>query len=331
MYSVWDQIWVLFDSYNNLITSTWVDIMTTNSGTTYTTVFSTTETVSYSWYILSALISSKQPETRGECPDGFIRVPWNPEFSTKTFCVAKYEMSYNDGYTPNSTNWDWNTISYVAWKQIGSQAWKYPIVDITQPQAIVACASMGVWYHLITNNEWMTIARNIEWVALNWSSGKIGQWNLSNGVSNDTSLWCAWQIDTTYPTKRATKTWKWTSDACNLKRKHKLTNGEEIWDLAWNVWEHVNKEITWTTTMAGVVWEPDSDGIYALADMKKYWSMFWLGKSAGMGSVRNVAPANNIFLHGASAYNGDDAWVFSLHLHWAASGSDRYVGFRCVR
>lgn len=37
------------------------------------------------------------------CPDGFVSVPGNPEFNTKAFCVAQYEMSYSDANTPNST------------------------------------------------------------------------------------------------------------------------------------------------------------------------------------------------------------------------------------
>lgn len=52
-------------------------------------------------------------------------------------------------------------------------AGKYPIVDITQAAAIDACKSMGEGYHLITNNEWMTIARNIEATSQNWSSGTV--------------------------------------------------------------------------------------------------------------------------------------------------------------
>jgi hypothetical protein len=45
-----------------------------------------------------------------------------------------------------------------------------PIATVSQPQAIIACRSMGAGYHLITENEWMTVARNIEQVSNNWSS-----------------------------------------------------------------------------------------------------------------------------------------------------------------
>lgn len=49
------------------------------------------------------------------CPNGFISVPGNKEFSQPGFCVAKYEMSYGDADTPTSTlgGTDWNTVAYV--------------------------------------------------------------------------------------------------------------------------------------------------------------------------------------------------------------------------
>ena len=49
---------------------------------------------------------------------------------------------------------------------------------------------MGAGYHLITNNEWMTIARNIEANPTNWSNGITGSGYISNGVSNDATLGC---------------------------------------------------------------------------------------------------------------------------------------------
>jgi len=84
-------------------------------------------------------------------------------------------MTYSDADVPNSTGGgtDWNTVSYVPGKQIVSQAGKYPIADINQTEAIAACQSMGVGYHLITNDEWMTLARNIESNGKNWSTGKV--------------------------------------------------------------------------------------------------------------------------------------------------------------
>lgn len=84
-------------------------------------------------------------------------------------------MTYSDADIPNSTAGaaDWNTVTYVSGKAILSQAGKYPIAVINQTEAIAACQSMGSGYHLITNDEWMTIARSIEVNPVNWNSGTI--------------------------------------------------------------------------------------------------------------------------------------------------------------
>lgn len=53
-------------------------------------------------------------------------------------------MSYTDATTPDSTGGgtDWNTMHYDASKKVVSEPGKFPIADITQPQAIAACKSM---------------------------------------------------------------------------------------------------------------------------------------------------------------------------------------------
>lgn len=61
---------------------------------------------------------------------------------------------------------------YALSDTIVSNASDVPIATITQSGAIAACKSIGA--HLITNNEWMTIARNAEQNPNNWSSGQVG-------------------------------------------------------------------------------------------------------------------------------------------------------------
>jgi len=98
-------------------------------------------------------------------------------------------MSYADVTTNTWTSviWyiDFNTIAYTWTKIPISMPWRLPIADITQLQAISACQSMWAWYHLITNNEWMSIARNIEQQPVNWSSWEVWNWHIYNWVSND--------------------------------------------------------------------------------------------------------------------------------------------------
>ncbi len=170
---------------------TGVDVANTSSG--YLAIISNNYSISGTGISLRTLPISyfhaagiSPPST---CPTGFIPVPGNKDFNQPGFCVAKYEMTYADADVPNSCegtcpgspvenntvgySTDYNTITYIAGKPIVSLPNKYPIVKISQIAAIASCKALGTNYHLITNNEWMTIARNIESNSDNWSTGIV--------------------------------------------------------------------------------------------------------------------------------------------------------------
>ncbi len=187
------------------------------------------------------------------CPQGFIRVPANKEFWIPGFCVAKYEMK--DGKTSGSL---WATYckstalctaggggiipTWAVDKPIYSSPYQKPMRYIAQGDAIAACQSLGSNYHLITNKEWMAIARNIENVNSNWSSGLVGSghiyvWN-GSGSTTTSSLQASvydgsWYInlDSIIP-------------GISDRRTLYLNNGETIWDFAGNIREHTNKSDT---------------------------------------------------------------------------------------
>lgn len=297
-------------------------------------------------YWLWALMSTRLwQEAPNNCPSGFIWVPGNPEFGTQEgFCVAQYEMSYADADTPNTTigGTDWNTVAYVPWKQIVSMAGKYPITYITQIEAIAACESMGPGYHLITNNEWMTIARSIESNRDNWSSWTIGVWNIYNWVSNNTTLGCDAIGGNTESRAFATKTWPWDIN-CNQRRSHVLWQGWGIiWDLSGNVWEHVNKANSidgiWfnsgQTTVDGssqpADW--DADGIYDSTDMQLYGAATQLGRLQWLGGIYiSQGVPNNIFIRGWRAADSSNTGIFTLNLTHISTQRYRTLGFRCAK
>ncbi len=297
-----------------------------------------------SGYTLYGLAATRLWEKApSECPEWFIWVPWNPEFDTEEwFCVAQYEMTYSDADVPNSTEagTEWNTVAFVLWKQIVSQAWKYPIASINQSEAIAACKGMWKWYHLITNNQWMTIARNIEANNQNWSSGTIWAGNIYNGVSNDLINGCDsewWNLD---PRSSGTKTGPWNI-TCNNKRSHKLKQwGWVIWDFSWNIWEHVNKantlEGTWyNVAQTSLAWSSsltswDSDGIYG-DDMQRYGSATSWWMTQGLWSIYYAQwVLDNVFLRGGTAFDSSNTGIFTLFLSYTSTTEHRSVGFRCA-
>ena len=102
----------------------------------------------------------------------WVLVPGDATYGTKDFCVMKYEAKCSN---------TWGDLCTIASDSPISQAANTPWTEIDQRDAKTECASLGKGYHLITNDEWMTIAANIAAQASNWS-GSIGTSNLTGGI-----------------------------------------------------------------------------------------------------------------------------------------------------
>jgi hypothetical protein len=340
---------------------TWV-VDLRNNTTNIDMYLSTTSIIQWTpktlYWIMETLALNQNFTEPKECPIWFIPVPWNRDLWQPAFCVAKYEMSYH-GLQQTDNSLDRNTYSYLdnAWTKpstwsIVSEQWNSPIAEITQLQAIAECEAMWKWYHLITNNEWMTIARNIEQQWTNWSSWIVWNWFIYNWFSHDLTMWCASNLSTNLPTasKRATITWD--TNCTEQKNKLILSNREEIWDLSWNLQEHVNwaNTLDWSnynTMQAQSCWRTDE--IWA-------WNSFswndWTPECnfGNWYSYSNIWPltsnlnannwiwriwnywwslTNRVFLRGGRATINSSAGVFALFLDWGSISNLRNIGFRC--
>lgn len=244
------------------------------------------------------------------CPAGFILVPKLAGYTTADFCVAKYEMK-----DPTSTG------VYI------SQASGLPVGGKNRAQAIASCQSMGAKYSLIKNNQWQTIARNIESVESNWSfSGKLNQGFSELGPSaleafTDDSNPCYLTADTC-----TASVWK------TQKRTHTLSNGSVIWDLGGNLGEWVFESLN--DLGAGPVLEdggmpfrdfpnltPEHGALFGPADSSLSFTLGLGFVSAGDGQaiVRGGS-------YGDSFLNG----VFASALTQEPTFTSPYIGFRCV-
>ncbi|MDD3084475.1 MAG: hypothetical protein PHU32_01090, partial [Candidatus ainarchaeum sp.] len=213
---------------------------------------------------------------------------------------------------------------------------------IKQTEAITACESIGG--HLITNNEWMTLARNIEQVPSNWSSGTIGEGYLPRGNTNLGRTGSS-------PDPEGTG---------NNKRTLSLTNGEVIWDLAGNVWEWTNNSITQKDQPDGFNDVDDSSyigdewfdyskgggaGVYITSDnlgdtTLEYKDLFLLtsnkynANNNGVGRIytysNNTSISPRAFLRGGSWNNGSSSGLLALNLHGGSGRLGSGVGLRCA-
>ena len=171
--------------------------------------------------------ASKEVTNNFICPANFVGVPSLTDYTTNSFCVMKYEAK-NDG--------SGNAIS-----QAGSTPWR----SITRNGSITECTDLGAKYDLITNDEWQSIARNIEFVKSNWATGSVGNaGGLSTGHSDSSpAVYLPADSDDNnacHQTGQTCNSSTWDSQ----RRTHTLSNGEVVWDLAGNVAEWVKDNNT---------------------------------------------------------------------------------------
>jgi prepilin-type N-terminal cleavage/methylation domain-containing protein len=284
----------------------------------------------------------------GNFPDGWVLVPGNSTFGTPSFWVMKYEAKCISGTTPlTSPSTGYNTYDNASQPctgsyYIASTANGYPIANISHDTAVSYCQSIGA--HLLTNDEWMTIARNAEQVGSNWSGGSPGSGYLPRGNSDSSA---AQDGSSQYGTGY--------SDFTHL-RTLTLSNGSVIWDIAGNVWEHVERSVNnagdVTTTMAlpacsnstaGWEWceyaSPGSPYVSAwssdVAQAKVGPSNASWYSAQGTGQVLTYGTGANqgttVFLRGGNWYLGTYAGAFALNLYWGTGTTGSHVGFRCAR
>jgi len=297
------------------------------------------------------------------CPEGYVPVPGNHLYGTMNerggFCVSKYEMKMDangdgkgnlvaDYPDCNTGSLTYNTYSYELCPTPGtlvSTPEGSPIARISQTEAIAACAAVGG--HLITNDEWMTIARNIEQVPSNWSTGVVGEGYLPRG--NSSSSGAMEGFDELSGTTKRTLT---------------LTNGEVIWDLAGNVWQWTSDTIQRKDQPDGFNNADDSnfttgfdyfdyskgggEAQYISSDnlgntTLEYKDLFLLTSNNynaadnGVGRIYTYSDFGDTsttvysFLRGGGWGSGTNAGVLGLRLNFTPGGRGSVVGLRCVQ
>lgn len=140
---------------------------------------------------------------------------------------------------------------------------------------------------------------------------------------------------------------------CDSKRQFKLSNGQIIWDVAGNLWSHVNKGNTidgsfydnadsWKSDACSGVntWASfyGNDGGVAACVYSNNYSYANIGpkipnlnSNNGIGYIHSYSTASNIFIRGGASAAGVKAGVFALRLTLDASAAGFNIGFRCAR
>jgi hypothetical protein len=256
--------------------------------------------------------------------NGFIRVDKNinnsiyfdnPESNLygKTYFYVMQYQARNNGGVPKSTG------DGLPW------------TSISQLDAIQKSKDAG--YHLMTNWEWMAIARDIEQVPENWTGGAVGSGILKRGNVGTTD-------DGSYDGADP------ETGILNDKAKLKLSNGEEIYHFSGNVWEWVDDTITQGEQYinfnqnASNWYEFNATDLFKVAQKLPYTEVgpketYATPSSNGLGRIyintSNGSSANRAFRRGGGWSGGAYAGVFALDLNASPARTSAHIGFRCAR
>lgn len=149
------------------------------------------------------------------CPTGFIPVPGSARYAQPGFCVMKYEAKI------------------VAGKAV-SQPEGVPATSINYDNAELLASQACEGCHVMTNREWMTLARNVISQPDNWVSGRVGNGIMYKGNSGSSiGLLPASSDDYNGYYGLAPNHNEWE------RRTLMLSNDHIIWDLAGNASESV--------------------------------------------------------------------------------------------
>ena len=171
------------------------------------------------------------------CPTNYIPIPARAPYTTKSFCVSKYEMKiqgqaigvqpYNSAFVPES-------------RPDGT-----PWGSIMRDDAIAECQSLGPAFDLVSNDQWQTIAQNTELQASNWTSLVVGVEGMYRGLSDASSVDPISILDTNdYYDQTGNNETQLRGFGKEQRRTHFLSNGEMIWDLAGNAGEWVKDDFS---------------------------------------------------------------------------------------
>lgn len=247
---------------------------------------------------VNTLTNISTPTLASGCPTGFV--------TADDFCVMQYEAK-NIGGVPTS------------------QADLSPWTGTYPDEAKALCQSLGEYFDLISNEEWLKVAKQVESVDRNWTGGLVGSGCLFRGNNNQPEPWnpCGYgfgdgSID--FGSNRSERA------------RFELPSGQSVYDLAGNVSEWVD-------------WTKGGEMDRAPLDCAQVDTQFpdincSLTAEQYSPSNANYTSAQGIgkFLGGQGGYatrgganwGGDSVGVFALSLARGGGNNDGDNGFRCV-
>jgi len=255
------------------------------------------------------------------CPTNYLFIPPNTDVGTDGFCSMKFEAKNMSGQpTSQPSSLPWTLIPRGTNSTESGSAW-------------YACRNFGYGYDLMGNAQWQAIARNIENVAINWSTGSVGSGSVNRGNSDDATPFVANASDA-----NGCDSITWNNPpniACGgnwhyNKRTHTLSTGEIIWDIAGNVSEWVkDSEVSGGTDLwVSLLTSPPYD-LLKWGPSGNHTALN-SGEMGGFGVAQLNSTAGAVH-RGGSTPGGSSTGIFASELYNGPNSSYAEIGFRCVK
>lgn len=294
---------------HNLITSTLPSGVTFLYGTARRGSFTTP---------CSSVADIKLRYVRNVCPSGYSYIPTLNH--SDDFCVMAYEAKDDGSGHPESI--EANT----------------PWVNISLADAKSACTDLNALngttdrYDLISNEEWMVIARDIETVSENWRHSvpsldhTVDTGCLKQGNVGDSDVCAYTNGSADFGSPSATR---------EERAKLYLSNNQSVWDLSGNVWEWIDwskapgLQTSPNTCSAG--WT--SYDTFTCVDLipSQYIPLRGFPMTSNLWGFGKIYGGSTGATLRSGAWNSmNKAGVFALAMDDPASMQDSMVGFRCV-
>ena len=279
------------------------------------------------------------------CPTGYIYVNANPSLYTEGFCVMAFEARAwididgdnvvdatevdSDGCNEIAcTTENWGLDTYKPGSTYRGLPWR----KLNFNSARAACRSLGEGFDIISNNEWMTIAQEIELDETNNLISNLtgGCYKSGNSGVDSVCSYSASGVTTINPNPDPDPGYYYTQ-----LRRHSLS-GNFIYDLAgnlseWVAWYLDNGVESKTITCN----QPNVELLdLACVDLgpEEYLPADPLAK--GLNSINGMGKANVITsgyaIRGGNWTSKEFAGIYALNFSSSATYVPNHIGFRCV-
>ncbi|HRK09270.1 MAG TPA: hypothetical protein PLZ57_15990 [Pseudobdellovibrionaceae bacterium] len=281
---------------------------------------------------LDIAISEVHAEMAIHCPEDYVRVRARPEVGTQhDFCVMRAHAR-SDSREPRRDR-----------AKLITDLSRRAATNFMHHHAQRACKNLGPGFALISNVEWMTIARDLEMQPENWSSGKVGVGVFVRGHTDDSPRHPLniENLNDPYDQTGNSAVDK-PGEGWEQRRTFVLSSGEVIWDFSGNYWHWVDWYVDGPERARSL--QPhlregdwlhfDEVDLAQAANSKmppESWSPLHLGREHGLGRYLPGEFAHGGYaMRGGSWLNDSRAGVYSLSLAFAGACAPAGISFRCV-